>query len=482
MELARKLSRPCLAEGITVAEDAGPAGDELGGARAGMVRHLIRRTVPRTAGFWILASLFLALFFASSASSPLYRVYQASFHFSASILTFIFAVYVLVLLVTLLFFGRISDYLGRLPVIIAALVISAGACATFLSAHSVGALIAARSLQGVATGLANAPIGAALIDLQPPGSQRGPLVSSAFSSLGLALGALVTSVLVQYAPAPTHLVWWVLLAVFIIGIVPVLAMTEPGTRRPGALASLQPRISIPPQARGAFAAAAPCIVGPWALGGLYLSLGPSLAAEAAGSANVIWGGLVIFLLCGTGSAAALALRNLSTRRTMLTGCIFLVAGMGITCGAIAAGTSALLLSGTTVAGVGFGLAFLGAFRMVTALAAPDQRAGLVSAIFIVVYLSFSVPALIAGAATADFGLRSTGLVYSAVLAVLAAGALCLLLIRRRAPATPLQSPLAQVVPVPCATPPCPQALAEPGLATPGASADGQSPRGGAVIS
>lgn len=457
-----------------MAEDAGPAGGDLGGARPGIVRHLIRPAVPRTAEFWILASLFLALFFASSAASPLYRVYQASFRFSAAMLTLIFAVYVLVLLVTLLLFGRVSDYLGRLPVIIAALVISAGACAAFLTAHSVGALIAARSLQGVATGLANAPIGAALIDLQPPGTQRGPLVSSAFSSLGLALGALVTSVLVQYAPAPTHLVWWALLGVFILGIVPVLAMTEPGVRRPGALASLRPRVSIPRQARGTLAAALPCIVAAWALGGLYLSLGPSLAAQAAGSPNVIWGGLVIFLLCGTGAAAALALRDLGTRTMMLTGCVFLVAGVGMTCGAIAAGTSALLLSGTAVAGVGFGLAFLGAFRMVTALAAPSERAGLVAAIFVVVYLSFSVPALIAGVATTDFGLRATALVYSALLAGLAAAALCLLLIRRRAPGTPLQSPLPQVVPVPCATPPCAQALAQPEPVAPGASADGQA--------
>ena len=50
--------------------------------------------------------------------------------------------------------------------------------------------------------------------------------------------------------------------------------------------------------------------------GLYLSLGPSLAAQAVGSPSVTWGGLVIFLLCGTGAAAALALRDLGTRTMM----------------------------------------------------------------------------------------------------------------------------------------------------------------------
>ena len=109
--------------------------------------------------------------------------------------------------------------------------------------------------------------------------QRAPVVTSVFSTLGLALGALITSALVQYAPAPTHLTWWALLAVFAVGIVAVLGMAEPGSRRPGILASLRPRIAVPRQARATFAGAVPCFVAGWALGGLYLSLGPSLAAR-----------------------------------------------------------------------------------------------------------------------------------------------------------------------------------------------------------
>jgi MFS family permease len=388
------------------------------------------KTLPRAASFWTLAGLFLMVFFASAAASPLYRVYQAQFRFSAAALTAVFAVYVLVLLATLLVFGSVSDYLGRLPVIAAALVFSVAGCAVFLAAHGIGALYAARSLQGIATGLASGPIGAALIDLQPPGSQRAPLVTSVFSSLGLALGGLVTSALVQYAPAPTRLIWWTLLAVFAAGLPVVLAMAEPASRRPGALASLRPRVAVPRPVRGTFAAAVPCIVSGWALGGLYLSLGPSLAAQATGSPNLLWGGLVIFLICGTGAAAALALRGVGSQAIMLTGCLFLLAGTAVTFSAIATTTSAGFLAGTAVAGVGFGLAFLGSFRTITALAEPDDRAGLVTAIYIVGYLAFSVPALIAGVAATSFGLRATALVYSASLAVLAAAAVGLLLLTR----------------------------------------------------
>jgi hypothetical protein len=341
----------------------------------------------------------------------------------------VFAVYVLVLLVTLLVFGSVSDYLGRLPVIITALVFSAAACVVFLAAHDVGALFAARALQGVATGLASGPTGAALIDLQPPGSQRAPLVTSVFSTLGLALGSLITSALVQYAPAPTHLIWWAMLAVSVVAIVVVLAIAEPGARRPGVLASLRPRVVVPRQARGTFAGVLPSLVAIWALGGLFLSLGPSLAVEATGSPNLLSGGVVIFLLFGAAAGAAYALRNISSRAALLAGCLILLAGMGLTFAAVATTTPAAFFAGTAVAGIGFGLVYLGSFRTITALATPSQRGGLVAAIYLAGYLAFSIPALAAGVATTKFGLHATALVYAAALAALAATAAGILLVR-----------------------------------------------------
>src|ERR1700761_5841232 len=389
-----------------------------------------RGKLPDTGAFWILAGLFFVLFFASSAASPLYGVYQVKFGFSATTLTAIFAVYVLVLLVTLLFFGSISDYLGRLPVIVVSLVFSVAACAVFLIDRNVGELYLARALQGVATGLATGPIGAALIDLQPPGSQRAPLVTSTFSSLGLALGSLVTSVLVQYAPAPTRLIWWVLLAVFVVSIALVPFIAEPGSRRPGVLGALRPRVAVPRAARASYLGVLPSLIAIWALGGLFLSLGSSLAAEATGSSNLVLGGLVIFALFGAGAAAAYLLRSVGSRAGLLAGCLLLITGMALTFAAIATTTSALFYLGTAVGGIGFGLVSLGSFRMIPARVEPGQRAGVVAAIYIAGYLAFSIPALVAGETTTKFGLHPTALVYAVAVAVLAAVAGVILLLRR----------------------------------------------------
>ena len=397
--------------------------------------HSRRTAPPRAAAFWLVAGVLCLLFFAAGAPTPLYGIYQAQLRFSATTLTAVFAIYALVLLLTLLVFGSVSDYLGRRRVILAALMVTAGACAVFLAAHSVGLLFAARALQGLAVGTATGALGAALIDLQPEGSGLAPLITTAASTLGLGAGALGVSALAQYGPAPTRLVWWLLLGAGVAAAARILAIPEPGTRRPGVLASLRPRVGVPRQARGTFAAAVPCLIAVWALAGLYQSLGPALAAQVTGSPDLLWGGLMVFLLTGVGAAATVAFRGVAPRAAMLAGCLVLLAGLTVTFAAIATTTAAAFLAGTAVAGVGSGLAVLGVNRTLIPLAAPGQRAGLIAAIFVISFLGVSIPALIAGVATAHVGLHRTALAYCAAMAALVAVAAGGLMLRRRGPAT-----------------------------------------------
>jgi hypothetical protein len=72
-----------------------------------------------------------------------------------------------------------------------------------------------------------------------------------------------------------------------------------------------------------------------------------------------------------------------------------------------------------VAGLGFGATFLGALRSLAQLAAPAERAELFASIYVVSYLAFSIPAVIAGAAVASLGLLTTATAYGVVIIVLA---------------------------------------------------------------
>jgi MFS family permease len=379
--------------------------------------------------FRVAATIAFLVFAANAAVSPLYRLYQARLGFSATTLTLLFAVYIAVLLLTLLFFGSVSDYTGRRPVMLAGLMVGAAACGLFLGAHALGLLFAARALQGVAAGLLAGTASAALHDLRPDG-RATPVVSSAAPTGGQALGALGASALAQYAFAPTRLVWWLILAAFVIGIVTVVLMPEPGSVAPGVASSFRLKVSVPRAARGAFVAALPALVGTWALAGVYLSLGPSLAAQQLRSENLVWGGVLIFLLTGLGAAASAVLAKRDPSTVMLGGCLALIVGALVTLASIETGTPATLFIGTMIAGLGLGPAFMGAYRSTVALAPSEDRVGLIAAIYIVSYLATGIPAVIGGIATSRYGLHSTALVYLAVVAGLAIVAVGLLVRRR----------------------------------------------------
>lgn len=91
--------------------------------------------------------------------------------------------------------------------------------------------------------------------------------------------------------------------------------------------------------------------------------------------------------------------------------------------ALVSTTLTVFVLGAVIAGAGFGPAFLGAFRTVSQLAEPHQRAGLISAIYVVSYLAFSIPALVAGVLITVTGLRGTSLGYGSAVALVAVGTL-----------------------------------------------------------
>jgi MFS family permease len=371
-----------------------------------------------------ITAIFVLFAAASSAPSPLYVVYQQRWGFSATTLTFIFAVYVLGLLGSLLVVGALSDHIGRRPVLTAAIGLEAVALMLFLVAGDVAVLTAARVAQGIATGAAFTTLGAALVDLNPPHAPgRAGVVNGVAPLSGLAAGALGTGALVQFAPGPTHFIYALLLGGMGLAAVIVSRLPETSARRPGGLASLVPRVGLPADLRADVLALLPIMVASWSLAGLYLSLGPSVAASLFGLHSHLIGGLVVTLLCGTGAVTAFALRARETAPLVTLAGALLAAGMVVTLVGVAAGTAVLAAAGTVAAGVGFGAAALGSFGTLARIAAPDERGELFAFAYVISYLAFSLPAVVAGLASTSAGLRPTTVVYGAVVVALALTAL-----------------------------------------------------------
>ncbi|WP_095184281.1 MFS transporter [Pseudomonas sp. Irchel 3H9] len=373
-----------------------------------------------------LAITLLTFLAASSAPTPLYHLYQEGLHFSAGMLTLIFGVYALSLLAALLTVGSLSDHLGRKPVIFAALVLNMLAMLLFINEGSVAWLIAARTVQGFATGMATAVLGAALLDTD---RQQGPLVNSVAPLLGMACGAMGSSLLVEFAPLPTQLIYWTLLALMLVQALYVWRLPETVDRIPGAVASLRPTLHVPPQARRALWLSLPVDVAVWAMGGFYLSLAPSLVRAATGSTSNLIGGGLVAVLTLSGALVIFTLRNRPASKVLRLGAALLAVGVALILTAVHSASLPLFFIATLIAGGGFGAGFLGALRSVVPLALPHERAGLMSAFYVLSYLAFCLPSLLAGNLIRSFGLIATTDGYGAVLILLALGALVALLLQ-----------------------------------------------------
>jgi MFS family permease len=196
-------------------------------------------------------------------------------------------------------------------------------------------------------------------------------------------------------------------------------MPETAELRPGALASLRPRVRVPPAARGAFASMTPVNIAAWALGGFYFSLMPAVVRVATGATLPIVGGIVVAALTFTGGVVVVALRKLAPERMLRSGIVALTIGVAITLAGVQYQFVSIMLFGTVVSGLGFGSVFSGALRSVLPWAAPDDRAALLSAFYVEGYLAFSLPAVLAGFLAPVIGLTRTADFYGIAVIVLA---------------------------------------------------------------
>jgi hypothetical protein len=387
------------------------------------------RRISGRPALYLLASLIVSLLAASAAPTPLYATYAQEWGFTPVTTTIVFGVYAVAVLAALLTLGRLSDYLGRRPVLLAALAVQVVSLLVFTFASGTGELLAARVIQGLSTGTALGAIGAGLLDVD---RERGTLANALSPGLGTGTGALVSALLVRFLPAPTHLVYLALIGVIAAQAVGIALVRETVTPSRLTASALVPDVRLPRSARAAMLAAAPVLLAVWALAGLYGALGPALVRVLTGSASEVLGGLSLFVLAVVAVGSVYLLRNVAARTVMLTGILALVAGVGITLAALSAGSAALFFAGTAVSGIGFGSGFQGGIRTVVPQAAPHERAGVISLLFTISYLGLGVPAVGAGfLAVHGAGLLGAARYYCLALIALAAFALAGLYHARR---------------------------------------------------
>ncbi|MGH3639440.1 MAG: MFS transporter [Mycobacterium sp.] len=386
----------------------------------GVAAERDRPTLPAGVAFAGAAFAFTSLYVAAGALMPLLPLYGVQWALTPALLTLAFAVFAIGFLVAILTLGSLSDHVGRRPVLLGALLIQLASNFIFLVAADIGWVIAGRLVQGIATGAATAAFTALLVELAPPNRKRlGIILGSVGLTGGLGVGSLLAGIVIQRTAAPNSVIFGVLLVATLLGIVVIALSPETTTRQPGALHSLIPRVVVPRSARREFAAAVPALAAIWMLSGLSGGLCPTMVSSVFLLDSSLVAGLSGSVAPAASAAIGLAFATVDPRRSMTVGIYASIVGAAGIVGGVCAGSLALMIVGQTIAGAGFGASFTGGLRLVLPLVATHQRAGIAAGIYLVCYLAFGVPIVIAGVIANIVGLEPTVYWYVAATMILA---------------------------------------------------------------
>ncbi|GAB3598001.1 MFS transporter [Microbacterium tumbae] len=380
----------------------------------------------RRFGFALAVVAQIVMMVGASAPSPFYPVLAQDIGFDAIVISGVFAVYAIALLLTLLTAGSLSDHVGRRPVAIAGFVLLAASMLLFWHADAVGTLFLARILQGVASGLLISALSATVLDFAPTGRQSTAALWNALSpGIGLALGALVSGIVLDAARDALLDVFAPLTAAYVVLALLFLLVPETAPRRAGAWGSLSFRLSIPVGIRSDFWRAAPAVIAGWATGGLFLSLGANIVRGELGGTDHLWQGFAVAVLAGTGAITAFAMRRRSPRTSVVFGTAALAVGTTLSLLALAIGSLPFYLTATAVTGMGFGTVFSGVVASLAPRIPATERADAFAAIYLLAYLAFGVPTVLAGVLVGVAGLGAVCVGYGIVVILLALVALVL---------------------------------------------------------
>lgn len=336
---------------------------------------------------------------------PLYGIYQSQDQIGYLELSLSSVVYFIGAVTTLLLFGRLTNYLGRKPVSLTALLLAACSLLFFLNLHDATFLIAGRLLQGLACGLASTALAAWLIDHSPAVPVWiPPAVISCGPMMGLTLGGVGAGFLIEYAPYPRQLAFAVALMLIIAATLMLIKGRETMPRQAGALGSLKPNFTLPARARQAFPLAACTFVCTWALGGFFQAFGPAMAREQLHSHSAVTAALVFASIMAPSSIGAVFADRMTPHRAQLTGMLSFTLFVGGILICLHQGLLGGFLLASILAGIALGLVLTGSIGTLVSDLLPEERANVFSVINATAYTGAAVPTLIAGHFSEQFSL------------------------------------------------------------------------------
>jgi MFS family permease len=378
--------------------------------------------VSRPVAFGLVAYAFTVTMLGTTLPTPLYPLYQSQYHFGGLMVTVIFAVYAVGVMAGLLLFGGLSDQLGRRPVLLPGLALSAASAVVFAVASPSGGgvplLLVGRVLSGLSAGIFTGTATATLIDLAPRQRRgRANVIAAVVNMGGLGLGPLLSGILAAYAPDPLRLCYLLDLGLLGVAAVGVLLSPEP-VQRQGPVRLRARHLGVPAEVRSTFVPAATAGFAAFAVAGMFGAVTPAFLGQLLHVTNTAVVGVVVFGLTAGIVTTSVASTRIADRRAMLTGCAGLFVAMGLLAASLATRSLPLLVVAIVGSGLGHGAAFRAGLSMINDATPAGQRAEVNSSYFVTLYVALVIPVVGIGAAADGFGLVTAGIAFAITVATL----------------------------------------------------------------
>jgi MFS family permease len=362
------------------------------------------RTLSRQGSFWVAAAVVVHTLWTSAAPAMTYPLYAREWQLTPTVTTMIFAVFPIVVVLTLILLGDLSDYIGRRSAMLLGMLASLIGVLLFALAPSVIWLLVGRAFMGIGVGLSAGPSAAAVVEFSAPGkAKQAGSITTASQALGLAAALIISGGLIQYAPFPTRLSFWLLAVVLVAILVGVWHLP----RHTKAESSKRWQLRLPnvhKPLRRMFLVSVTAVLSAYSVGATMLSLGSQIAHDLIGSSNALVNGSAISLFAVAVGVTGIIARRFTPNLSIILGGGFAIGGMLLLILATSTHALSVFLLSSASSGAGYSLLFMGGLNAINAHAPMHHRAGTLSALFLVAYLMQGVVAMLLGRAATAWGL------------------------------------------------------------------------------
>ncbi len=345
-------------------------------------------------GFIASIIVMIVVYGASSSPIPMYSNFQSALGISKASLSLTAVTYFLGTVISLLFFGRVSNYIGRRKTILITIFMAIIGCLSFIYINSFNVFLVARLVQGISCGLASSCVAAYMVDTTPnESSTLSAIVTSGCTMIGLTFGSFSSAVLMNLS---LNTVFVLIIILLVISAILIVLGEETVEVHDGVLSSIKPYVEFPSEIRYLLIPASAIFVGTWAVGGFYQAFSSTIAVDQFGVKNAILAAAIFSSLMAPQILGNTLIKYISNVKAQRWGMVLFSVSMILIVVSFEYKLVGLFLILSILAAIFIGISFASTMEIILSKIKQSQRAGVLSTIYLISYGGPAIINLIVG--------------------------------------------------------------------------------------